>query len=109
MMMEITNRFTYDIWAMSETKRPEYPKGNRLAISGYGDLRTLLHFACCSISDWTRSKTALLLKLSLETGDRRAPIRFVSSRHDGKVIAHAIEQAVVFGKYFSRQVGPRAA
>ncbi len=36
MILGITNRLTYDIWAKPEIKRPEDLKGKRLAISGFG-------------------------------------------------------------------------
>ena len=36
MIMGITNRLTYDIWAKPEIKRPEDLKGRSLAISGFG-------------------------------------------------------------------------
>jgi len=36
MILGITNRLTYDIWAKPEIKRPEDLKGRSLAISGFG-------------------------------------------------------------------------
>ena len=36
MILGITNRLTYDVWARPEIKRPEDLKGKRLAISGFG-------------------------------------------------------------------------
>jgi len=36
MILGITNRLTYDIWAKPEIKRPEDLKGKTLAISGFG-------------------------------------------------------------------------
>ena len=41
MILGITNRLTYDIWAKPEIKRPEALKNKSLAISGFGSSRML--------------------------------------------------------------------
>jgi NitT/TauT family transport system substrate-binding protein len=44
MILGITNRLTYDIWAKPEIKRPEDLKGKTLAISGFGSSSHLASF-----------------------------------------------------------------